>query len=212
MRRYALAHGVLDVPNQRSSHVQPTPRGGGISIVISCGLAMPVLAACGWLDGDHLWALLGSGFFIALVGFIDDHRPLAASWRLLAHFAAAAWGLYWLGGVSASILGGYVLPGWLLGLLGLFYLVWLLNLYNFMDGIDGLAGVEAICVCLGGAVFYLLLGRWELALLPAVVAVACCGFLFWNFPPARIFMGDGGSGYLGMVLGLLSLQAAWVDP
>jgi Fuc2NAc and GlcNAc transferase len=95
-------------------------------------------------------------------------------------------------------------------LLGLVYLVWLLNLYNFMDGIDGIAGMEAVCVCLGGALLYTLLGRYEMALLPVLLALASAGFLFWNFPSARIFMGDAGSGYLGLLLGLFSLQAAWV--
>jgi Fuc2NAc and GlcNAc transferase len=92
------------------------------------------------------------------------------------------------------------------------YLVWLLNLYNFMDGIDGIAAVEAVSVCLAGALFYALLGEWRLALLPVVLALSCVGFLVWNFPPARIFMGDAGSGYLGMLLGLLSLQAALLEP
>ena len=92
------------------------------------------------------------------------------------------------------------------------YLVWLLNLYNFMDGIDGIASVEAICVCVGGALLYVLLGKPDLALLPLMLAAAVAGFLFWNFPPARIFMGDAGSGFLGIVLGIMSIQAGWVDP
>lgn len=213
LRHYALARNILDLPNLRSSHTMPTPRGGGIAIVVCSSLAMLVIAAQGWLEKDHLWALLGSGMLVALVGFVDDHRPLTAHWRLLSHFLAATWGLFWLGGMpELAFFGEHSRPGWLWDALGLFYLVWLLNLYNFMDGIDGIASMEAICVCLGGALIYVLLDRWDLALLPVVMAVACCGFLFWNFPPARIFMGDGGSGYLGILLGLLSLQAAWVEP
>jgi Fuc2NAc and GlcNAc transferase len=103
--------------------------------------------------------------------------------------------------------------GWLGQILGMFYLVWLLNLYNFMDGIDGLASIEAITVCLGGALLYLLesetIGQW---VSPALLAVTVAGFLVWNFPPARIFMGDAGSGFLGIVLGLFSVQAAWIAP
>jgi Fuc2NAc and GlcNAc transferase len=102
--------------------------------------------------------------------------------------------------------------GWLGHVLAVLYLVWLLNLYNFMDGIDGIASVEAICVCLGGSLLYALLGEPGLALLPLLLAVACAGFLYWNFPPAKIFMGDAGSGFLGIALGVLSLQAAWVAP
>src|SRR5690606_17291136 len=98
------------------------------------------------------------------------------------------------------------------------YLVWLLNLYNFMDGIDGIASVEAICVALGGALVYLLSvsasgvaasGGW---LPPVLLAAAVAGFLVWNFPPARIFMGDAGSGFIGIVLGVLSIQAAAMQP
>lgn len=211
--RYALARNMLDMPNQRSSHQVPTPRGGGMSIVIAFSLALPVLAAAGLLESRQLWALLGSGGLVALVGFLDDHRPIAARWRLLVHFFAAAWGLFWFGGMpELKFFGISVSSGLLWSSIGLVYLVWLLNLYNFMDGIDGIAGVEAISVCLGAALLYLFVGRNEMALLPAVLAVACAGFLFWNFPPARIFMGDVGSGYLGILLGLLSVQAAWVEP
>lgn len=103
-----------------------------------------------------------------------------------------------------------------LGLLGsvlaAFYLVWLLNLYNFMDGIDGIASVEAISVCLGGALLFLFVGEFKVAQVTLVLAAAVMGFLFWNFPSARIFMGDAGSGFLGIVLGIQSLQAAWIAP
>jgi Fuc2NAc and GlcNAc transferase len=80
-----------------------------------------------------------------------------------------------------------------------------------MDGIDGIASVEAICVCAGGALLYVLLGRSDLALLPLMLAAAVAGFLYWNFPPARIFMGDAGSGFLGIVLGFMSIQAGWEE-
>jgi len=91
-------------------------------------------------------------------------------------------------------------------------LLWLLNLYNLMDGIDGIASVEAITVCAGGALLYVLIGIPALAVAPLLLAGAVAGFLVWNFPPARIFMGDAGSGFLGVVLGGLALQAAWVTP
>lgn len=89
-------------------------------------------------------------------------------------------------------------------LFALFYLVWLLNLYNFMDGIDGLASVEAVFVCCGGALLYLLAGQPEYIWGPIILACATLGFLFWNFPPAKIFMGDAGSGFLGITLGAFS--------
>ena len=213
LRRYALLRNVLDIPNQRSSHTLPTPRGGGLAIVLGVSLALPALFLWEGLTAQHLWALWGAGGLVALVGFIDDHRPLAARWRLVAHFAAAIWGVFWLGGApDLEIFGGRVSLGWLGAALAVFYLVWMLNLYNFMDGIDGIAGVEAVTVGLAGALLYALSGHVDAVLLPALIAAASAGFLFWNFPLARIFMGDAGSGYLGLILGLLSLQAAWVEP
>lgn len=213
LRRYALARSLIDIPNARSSHRVPTPRGGGVAIVVSFLLALPVFELIGVLDRAAVWALLGAGTWVAAVGFLDDHGHVAARWRLLAHFAAAAWALAWLGGAPPLALFGAALDlGWAGIALVLLYLVWLLNLYNFMDGIDGIAGVEAICVCAGGALIYALLGKPDLAMLPMILAAAVAGFLYWNFPPARIFMGDAGSGFLGIVLGIMSIQAGWEEP
>ncbi|MGH8436289.1 MAG: glycosyl transferase, partial [Pseudomonas sp.] len=190
LRRYALAHSLMDIPNARSSHSVPTPRGGGVSIVLSFLASLPVLAIVGVLAWPLMWALLGAGTWIAVVGFLDDHGHVAARWRLLAHCIGAGWALGWLGGLPPLVIFGFDLElGWLGYALAALYLVWLLNLYNFMDGIDGIASVEAICVCLGGALLYLLLGEEAAALPPLLLAVAVAGFLFWNFPPARIFMG-----------------------
>jgi len=214
LRRYALASHLLDIPNARSSHNSPTPRGGGLSIVIVFLLALPFLSGLGVLANEAMWAIFGAGASVALMGFLDDHGHIPARWRLLVHFIGAAWGLYWLGGLPQMALFGYSFdPGWPEQILGVLYLVWLLNLYNFMDGIDGLASIEAITVCLGGALFYLLepdiSGLWAP---PAMLAMTVAGFLFWNFPPAKIFMGDAGSGFLGIVLGLFSIQAVWIAP
>jgi len=211
LRRYAVARHIIDIPNARSSHTVPTPRGGGVAIVVSFLVSVVVMAMTG-ADGLPVsWTLLGAGTGIAILGFLDDHGHIAARWRLLGHFSAALWALYWLGGLPVLPVFGYSLDmGWVGAVLASLYLVWLLNLYNFMDGIDGIASIEAICVCIGGAILYFLLGQPALAVLPLLLAAAVAGFLFWNFPPARIFMGDAGSGFLGIALGILSLQAAWV--
>ncbi|MDD5462020.1 MAG: glycosyltransferase family 4 protein [Methylococcales bacterium] len=214
LRRYALAARWVDIPNARSSHKLPTPRGGGLAIVIVFLAGLPVLTVSGLLATEAMWALFGAGAWVALIGFLDDQGHIPARWRLLAHSIGAAWGIYWLGGMPPLELFGYSFdPGWFRQIFGMFYLVWLLNLYNFMDGIDGLASLEAITVCLGGALLYLVksqsIGEWYA---PVLLAMAVAGFLIWNFPPARIFMGDTGSGFLGIVLGLFSLQAAWMEP
>ncbi len=218
LRRYALAASLIDIPNARSSHQLPTPRGGGLSIVIVFLLGLLSLFCLDLVTVSALWAFLGAGSIVAITGFLDDHGHIAARWRLLVHFSAAAWGLYCLGGLPTLTLPvpGFELVtldlGWIGQLLAVLYLVWLLNLYNFMDGIDGLASIEAITVSLGAALLYVLQAEViALWIAPVLLAVTVCGFLVWNFPPAKIFMGDAGSGFLGIVLGLLSIQAAWLD-
>lgn len=213
LRRYALIRSLVDIPNGRSSHSVPTPRGGGVAIVLSFLVALPIVAVNGGVAWSLSWALLGAGGLIAIVGFLDDHGHIAARWRLLAHFVAAVWALWWLGGLPPiNLFGWYLNVGWLGNSLALLYLVWMLNLYNFMDGIDGIASVEAICVCIGACIIYWLKGYIDLTLAPSLLAASVIGFLYWNFPPARIFMGDAGSGFLGIVLGCLSIHAAWTDP
>ncbi|KTC59821.1 MULTISPECIES: MraY family glycosyltransferase [Pseudomonas syringae group] len=213
LRKYALARSLIDIPNARSSHSIPTPRGGGVSIVVAFVIAMAILAWVGHLSASVFFAVVGSGGLVAVIGFMDDHGHIAARWRLLGHFLAAAWALFWLDGLApVDILGWTFTPGAVGQVLAAFYLVWMLNLYNFMDGIDGIAGIEAVTVCLGMSIIYALgdyVGlSWEVLLLAAAVA----GFLYWNFPPAKIFMGDAGSGFLGIVLGVLSIQGSWASP
>ena len=213
LRRYALSRQIIDVPNARSSHTVPTPRGGGVAIVVTFLASLPVLAVLGWAPPAVLMGIGGAGALVAVIGFMDDHGHIAARWRLLGHFAAAAWMLFWLDGLAPLEFAGMHLDlHWFGYLLAALYSVWMLNLYNFMDGIDGIASLEAISVGIGMAVIAMLTGTPELMTLPLLLAAATAGFLFWNFPPAKIFMGDAGSGFLGIVLAGLSLQAAWHSP
>ncbi|MBV4485762.1 glycosyltransferase family 4 protein [Pseudomonas sp. SWRI153] len=212
LRRYALAKSLMDIPNERSSHTIPTPRGGGVAIVISFLLALPVISGLDLLSHSVLYGVFGAGLFVAIIGFADDHGHIAARWRLLGHFTAAAWGLYWLSGLPPiGFLGFTVDLGWFGNTLAVVYLVWMLNLYNFMDGINGLASIEAISACVGMCLIYWCLGHVELIWLPLILATAVAGFMYWNFPRARIFMGDAGSGFIGIVLGGMALQAAHIS-
>ena len=214
LRRYALARSLMDIPNERSSHTVPTPRGGGVAIVLTFLTALVVLGLLDALPAASFLAMFVSGAWIAVIGFLDDHGHVPATWRLLAHFSGSVVALAWLGGLPPLPVFAFMLDlGWLGHLLAVMYLVWLLNLYNFMDGIDGIAAIEALTVCLGGAVLYGLSEagnfEWEL---PLVLMAAVVGFFFWNFPKARIFMGDAGSGFIGLMFGVFSIQAAWIAP
>lgn len=211
IRRYALSR-LMDIPNARSSHSVPTPRGGGVAIVCAFLVALTGLWFSGLVAGDDYLALAGGGLLVALIGFIDDHRHVPARWRLLGHFAAAVWILAWLDGLPLMVVAGLpICSPWLLLPVAAVYLVWLLNLYNFMDGIDGIAALEAIAVCLAMCAIYLIGGHGQAVIVPLLLVAAVVGFALWNFPPAKIFMGDAGSGFLGLTLGALSLQGAWLQ-
>lgn len=174
IRRYALKNNYLDIPNERSSHTVPTPRGGGLSIVI---IFLIAVVFTDLLPIDTVWALIGSGVLVAGIGFWDDHGHIAAKWRLLAHILAAFWALYWLGKISEfQFLGYSINAGWIGIGLAAFLLVWLLNLFNFMDGIDGIAASEAIIVSCGGALLSWLNGLEGLTFISLVLAAATTGF------------------------------------
>ena len=206
LRRHAVRIGMVDVPGERSSHAVPTPRGGGLAIgIMSC-------AGAAWL---HRQGLIGAGLFnavlagapaVMLVGWIDDWRGLAPAVRGLAYLCIAGWTVLFFSGLSSIDLGTVRLHFGAAGLVvGTLALAWLINLYNFMDGTDALAGIEAVCACLYGGLLFALAGDAGAAWLCAVVAAACTGFLLFNWPPARIFMGDAGSCSTGFLLGVLAL-------
>jgi len=214
LRRYSLTRrSLIDVPNERSSHQHPTPRGGGAAIAVSFLGLLPALWLAGTLPSNMLVALVGAGGLIALIGFLDDRRPLPVAWRFTAHCVAAAWVVAWLGGMPPMIFAGLPISLAVSSILAVVFLVWLLNLYNFMDGIDGIASIEAVTVCIGGILLYIVAAPGtQYWVGPALLAASVAGFGYWNLPPARIFMGDAGSGFLGVTLGAFSVQAAWVAP
>jgi len=207
---YAQARGVLDIPNERSSHSRPTARGGGLAIV-ACVLAVVAgLGLRGELPGPLGLLLLAGGGAVALVGWLDDRHGLAVPVRLLVHLAACAGAaaLLWPGPATGLAL-----------LVTTVALAWLLNLYNFMDGIDGLAGVQAVSMAAGTALLLAVANSGDpalpgLLLVCVVTAASAAGFLAWNWPPAAIFLGDAGSGFLGFLFGVLALASldAGVSP
>jgi FlaA1/EpsC-like NDP-sugar epimerase/UDP-N-acetylmuramyl pentapeptide phosphotransferase/UDP-N-acetylglucosamine-1-phosphate transferase len=213
VRRFLVKRRMLDVPNGRSSHAEPKPRGGGIGIVAALLAAVLLFVWTGATPGSLGWALLVGGATVAAVGLADDRFHVPARVRLLVHFLAAGWALWQLGGIGTLHLGRLTWAwGWTGQLLALGGLVWMINLYNFMDGIDGLAGLEALCAGGLGALLLAASGLGGHALVAAVLAGASAGFLVWNWPPAKIFMGDAGSGFLGFVFGVLILSSAKEQP
>jgi Fuc2NAc and GlcNAc transferase len=214
IRERALRRGALDLPNERSSHSTATPRGGGAAIVLVVSAGALLLQWLGALPRGLSAVVLGGGLAVALVGFLDDRRTLPPGVRFAVHLVAAAWALWCLGGLPPLRIGADVVnlgwPGQALALVGI---VWVLNLFNFMDGIDGIAAAEAIFVCLAGGLLALLAGTAQgVPEMAWIFGAACAGFLFWNWPPARVFMGDVGSGYLGYVIAVFALAATHADP
>lgn len=196
VRRYALRSQLLDVPNERSLHRTPTPRGGGLAIALVTLVGLAGAALLSRIPLQIAWALGGGGALVAAVGWLDDRHGVRARVRATVHLVAACWAAWWI--------WGEITPG---AVAGVVCIIWAINLYNFMDGIDGLAGAEASSVGIIAGALLLLGGRPDLALVALLVAAAAIGFLGWNWPPARIFMGDVGSGFLGFTFGALSLIA-----
>ncbi len=209
VRVYARRVNLLDVPNQRSSHEVSTPTGGGLSIVLVFLGASAVLWAAGRLEPRTALALLLGGGLIAAVGLADDHSHVSSGWRLLVQVLAATLVVTLLGGLPEIQLGRSAVDLGIAGdLLAIFFMVWFTNAFNFMDGIDGIASSEAAFIALGalavstaGSVDGILLG---------VLAATSLGFLAWNWPPAKIFLGDVGSAFLGFILIALAIRASAV--
>lgn len=200
-----LARRVLDMPNDRSSHTTPTPRGGGLGVMtgVLLGWAGVILL---YPDESRTTAIaLLAAVMLMIVSFLDDLQPRPASVRLVAQMIAVAVGLWALGHGAFQGLLPVAVDFALTGFLWL----WFVNLFNFMDGIDGIAGGEAVSVGLGiGLAAALGLAPVYMIPLGWGVAAAALGFLVWNWHPARIFMGDVGSVPLGFLLGFLLIRLA----
>ncbi len=206
LRSYALKRSLLDIPNDRSSHLLPTPRGGGLAIVVPFLTAVLLFFLFGKIPADAFWALFIGGAGIAAVGVVDDRGHVPARWRLLVHFLTATFALFCFGWAPGILFSAQLWVVWVGNIACLFIVVWMLNLFNFMDGIDAIASVEAISVSLGAAlIIWGHNGQSSNFLILLLLASSCLGFLVWNWPPAKIFMGDVGSAFLGFILAILAI-------
>jgi len=207
VRLYALDR-LLDIPNERSSHSSPTPRGGGLAIAFTALGGIILAAMWKWIDWNLAIALTGGGSMIAVVGWIDDHRDLPALVRFAVQFLSAAWAMFWLGGLPALTVGSTQVSLGIAGIpLGVIGIVWAINLYNFVDGIDGLAAGEAVTTGMIGGLILLAMGHYGLAMVSLLIAAANAGFLPLNWAPAKLFMGDVGSGMLGYLFAVLAIAS-----
>jgi len=199
---------ILDHPNERSLHVRSTPRSGGLAILIAIIVSVATVSLFHPLH--DLTAITTSVLIVAGVSFLDDHYSISPGYRIIAHALAAAVILY--GGFylqKLEVFGVSWQWSYAMGIVvSVLYTVWMINLYNFMDGMDGFAGGMAVS---GFAVFAVLgwmAGHDAFFIISLIVAASSAGFLVFNFPPARIFMGDVGSSTLGLLAATLSLWGA----
>ena len=199
---------VLDHPSDRSLHVRPVPRGGGMAILT----AIIVFGATAFLfyPARGLAGIASGILIVGTVSFLDDRYSIAPGYRIIAHALAAAAILY--GGFylqKLEVLGVSWQWSYAMGaVVSVLYTVWMINLYNFMDGMDGFAGGMAVS---GFAVFAVLgwmAGHDAFFIISLIIAASSAGFLVFNFPPARIFMGDIGSSTLGLLVAAFSLWGA----
>jgi UDP-N-acetylmuramyl pentapeptide phosphotransferase/UDP-N-acetylglucosamine-1-phosphate transferase len=215
LRRWA-AERMLDIPNARSSHTQPTPRGGGLGIVVGVLVGTWGLFVFRTLDMPltKIAALSLGGGIVALVGWLDDIRRLPYRIRLLVQAINSAMILIAIGyfhTITVPFVGDIHLYS--IGIpFALLWIMGLTNAYNFMDGIDGIAGGQALIAGLGWAIIGFMSGQSFVGLIGLLLAASSLGFLFHNWPPARIFMGDVGSAFIGFTLAVIPILAAQRDP
>lgn len=207
-RRWSLRRKLLDMPNERSSHTVPTPRGGGLIVVLVC---LSIFFGYGFFfQANVFWSYLAGASIVAFISWLDDLKTVSSLWRFLCHSLAAA-GVVWHLGFFESVyvpFYGILSLGEAGPLITFFWIVWLINAYNFMDGIDGIAGAQAFTAGIGWLLLGSVLGAGQTAFYGGAIAFASLGFLWHNWPPAKIFMGDVGSAFLGYTFAVMPLLAA----
>jgi UDP-GlcNAc:undecaprenyl-phosphate GlcNAc-1-phosphate transferase len=206
----SLRWNILDIPNSRSSHVIPMPRGGGLAIVVVTIISIGILCHIRlFVPINGLFIILLGAVLLAGISMWDDLHPLPFWIRLFIHIVVACivvfgvgyWHILNLPFIKTIYLGWFGLP------VTIFWIVGMINAFNFMDGVDGIAGGQGVIAGLGWAVLGMLSGQSFIAGVGVVLAASCLGFLGHNWPPAKIFMGDVGSTFLGYTFAVLPVVA-----
>jgi len=209
--KFALIIRLLDTPDHRSAHLVATPTGAGITFIFVFGLVSLISDRVGGSHDAQSWLLecLVPITLVALVGFVDDFRPLSWKVRAPLQFGCSVWLVSIVGFPPLQVLGFSIEPSIIGAAFGVVALLWLLNLYNFMDGIDGIAIAEAVFVLTAAAGLACLSGETISGIV--LVLLGCCiGFLVINWPTAKVFMGDAGSCFLGLTFGVLILSETMI--
>ena len=213
VRLWALAKNRLDIPNERSSHQVPTPRGGGIGIFVVTVSVFLIAYSLFFADTPLLTVVVYclTAVLVAVTGWLDDRQTLPVLVRLAAYSGAVLLFVLGVGIVNIiqipAVTSALYLPAVLGVILTYFWLAGFINAFNFMDGIDGLAGAQALIAACAWCLLFRSENLWTLSLLAGLVAATSVGFLFLNLPPAKIFMGDVGSTFLGFTLAALPVLA-----
>jgi len=202
--RFARRYHWLDHPGHRSSHTRATPSSGGAGVMLALMLSVAVAAGSGVNWAAAYWLLLGLALVLMLAGMVDDRHNLPAMGRL-GVYGLCCIVLIWVLDLHLAI---PAMSAWIIVPLLVLGLLWFLNLYNFMDGIDGLAALQCFLAAASAALLAFLAGAPLFSLFCLLLALSQLGFLYWNWPPARLFMGDSGSIPSGFLLGGLALYGA----
>lgn len=199
-KHLAVSHKVLDIPNERSSHFIPTPKGGGVAIVVTWYLGISLLFYLDLIPRNLFMSLI-CGCILAVTSFINDLIDLKPVIRLTAQGLTAILALWFIGGFNPVTLNKITISSpYILLPVGVIGMVWFINLFNFLDGIDGYASLEASTI--GLIIFIITKNPICLVLLASIL-----GFIIWNWPKAKIFMGDVGSTQLGFVLVVIGIYS-----
>lgn len=212
-RRWSLQWGMLDVPNDRSSHESPTPRGGGL-IVVVVSLFFYVIITY-FLTNNFRWTYMIAACLVASISWLDDLYSVSFFLRLCVHSVAAAiliWGVGFSHDIYIPALSTSVDVGRAASVIAFLWIVWMVNAYNFMDGIDGLAASQAIVAGFAWLIAGYIFRSRSIYLFGGILAFSSIGFLIHNWSPAKIFMGDVGSAFLGFTFAAIPMIAATEEP
>jgi Fuc2NAc and GlcNAc transferase len=206
IRNFSIKNNLLDIPNERSSHRTPKPKGGGISIVGALIFTIVILFQYEMIASEITISMVIGLVIVSIVALINDYKNLSPLIRTVIYIISAGFSLYIIDGFESVVINNYSYNlGYIGYCLGILFLVWLTNLYNFMDGTDGFAATQTICVSLFCFYLFYLSNNIPFFIIMLCLVSTTIGFLFWNWSPAKIFMGDVGSCSIGFFFGLLSI-------